>query len=178
VIFPSIVSILLPHHTEHCLHWQKDSVLHSYRRRFRCSRQTRRPRSAADRQQQWSQWTLYRGIRRHANGKYYVYDSLELLAAELNAAYLQRRRSPEECNNVVNTLLLLEIPRYAGYSTAAAGLHTLHDPLVLHDNMDSTSPWGHEGTLSVHTFETQARGFYVPLAVNKAVGSNLLSPQQ
>jgi hypothetical protein len=44
--------------------------------------------------------------------------------------------------------------------------------------MDSTSPWEHEGTLSVRTFETQARGFCLPLAVNNAVGSTLVSPQQ
>jgi hypothetical protein len=56
----------------------------------------------------------FTAIRRHANGKYYVYDSLQTLVAELNAVYLQRLRSPKQCNT---TLLLLEIPRYTGYST-------------------------------------------------------------
>jgi hypothetical protein len=117
----------------------------------------------------------FTAIRRHANGKYYVYDSLHPDVAELNAAYLQRLRSPKECTT---TLLLLEIPRYAEYSTAAAGLRTLHDPPVLRDNMDSTSPWEHEGTLSARTFQTQARSFCLPLAINNAVGSNLVSPKQ
>jgi hypothetical protein len=102
-------------------------------------------------------------------------DSLQPLVAELDAAYLERLRSPKECNT---TLLLLETPRYAEYSTAAAGLHTLLDPPVLRDNMDSTSPWEHEGTLSVRTFQTQTRGFCLPLAINNAVGSNLVSPHQ
>jgi hypothetical protein len=91
----------------------------------------------------------FTAIRCHANGNYYVYDSLQTVVAELNAAYLHRLRSPQECNT---TLLLLEVPRYAGYSTAATGLHTLHDPSVLRDTMDSTSPWEHAGTMSVRTF--------------------------
>jgi hypothetical protein len=61
---------------------------------------------------------------------------------------------------------------------AVADLHTLQDPPVLCDTMDSTSPWEHAGTMSVRTFQTQARGFCLPLSVNNAVGSNLVSPQQ
>jgi hypothetical protein len=117
----------------------------------------------------------FTAIRRHNNGKNYVYDSLQLAVAELNAAHLQRLSSPKESNT---TLLLLELPRYAGYSTATAGLHTLHAPPVLRDNMDSTSPWEHDGTLSVRMFETQARGFCLPIAINNAVGFNLVSPEQ
>jgi hypothetical protein len=66
----------------------------------------------------------FTAIRRYANGKYCVYNSLQRAVAEVNAAYLQRLRTPKECNA---TLLLLERPRHAGNSTAAAGLHALHD---------------------------------------------------
>jgi hypothetical protein len=67
----------------------------------------------------------FTAIKRHANGKYYVYDALQSQVVELGETYLQGLRDPNECRV---TLLLLEIPRHAGYSTAPHGLHSLLDP--------------------------------------------------
>jgi hypothetical protein len=104
-----------------------------------------------------------------------VYDSLQSKVAELSEAFLQGLRDPKECRV---TLLLLEIPRYATYSTAPHVLHSLLDPPALRDARGSTSPWEHEGTLSVRTFQRQTERSGLPLTINNAVGSNLVSPQE
>jgi hypothetical protein len=50
-------------------------------------------------------------------------------------------------------------------------------PPALRDARGSISPWEHEGTLSVRTFQRQTGGSGLPFAMNTAVGSNLVSPQ-
>jgi hypothetical protein len=116
----------------------------------------------------------FTAIKRHANGQFYVYDSLQCTVAELNEAYLQGLRDPKEGTS---TLLLLEIPRYATYSTAPQGLQSLLEPPALRDALGSTSPWEHVGTLSVRSFHRQTGGSGLPVAINNAVGSQLVSPQ-
>jgi hypothetical protein len=116
----------------------------------------------------------FTAIKRHDNGQYYVYDSLQSRVAELGDPYLQGIRDPKESRL---TLLLLEIPRCTTYSTEPHGLHSLLDPPALRDALGTTSPWEHEGTLSVRTFQRQAGGSSLPSAINNAVGYNLVAPQ-
>jgi hypothetical protein len=49
-------------------------------------------------------------------------------------------------------------------------------PPALRDALGTTSPWEHEGTLSLRTFQRQTGGSGLPFAINNAVGSNLVSP--
>jgi hypothetical protein len=41
----------------------------------------------------------------------------------------------------------------------------------------AASPWEHEGTLFVRTFQRHTGGSSLLSAINNAVGSNLVSPQ-
>jgi hypothetical protein len=116
-----------------------------------------------------------KAVKRHTNGRYYVYDSLQPTVVDLNAAYLQRLQDPREDKTA---LILLEVHVYAGHSTAPQGLQTLLHTPALRDAWGSTSPWEHAGTLSVLAFGKQVRGFCLPLAISIAVGSRIVSPHQ
>jgi hypothetical protein len=81
----------------------------------------------------------FTAIKRHDNGKYYVYDSLHPKVAELSETYLQGLRDPNEGRV---TLLLLEIPWYASYSTALHGFHSLLNSPALRDALGSSFTLG------------------------------------